>query len=124
MTATRRRRRRTSDRRWNLIALGHVEEGPFLDISGSVRNPPAGADVEHLSVVAIAFDEAGTLIATRRTPVEVPALSAGADSPFIVRLLAAGVRRYRISFLLDDTPIPHIDRRSAAPTPAPTGDSP
>ena len=108
----------------DLIALGHTEEGPFLDISGSVRNPATGAGVERLSVVALAFDEAGTLIATRRMTVEVPALAAGADSPFVVRLEAAGIRRYRISFLLDDTPVSHIDRRSAVPMPAPTGGPP
>ena len=107
----------------DLIALQHAEEGPFLDISGSVRNPADAAAVERLSVVAMAFDEAGTLIATRRTPVENPALSAGADSAFLVRLLAAGVSRYRISFLLDDTTIPHVDRRPVARTPRPTGDS-
>lgn len=105
----------------DLIALGHTEEGPFLDISGSVRNPAAGTGVDRLSVVALAFDEAGTLIATRRTPVDVPALAAGADSPFVVRLVAAGIRRYRISFLVNDTPVSHIDRRPAVPMPAPTG---
>ncbi len=109
--------------RLDLIALQHADEGPFLDISGSVRNPADAAAVERLSVVAMAFDEAGTLIATRRTPVENPALSAGADSAFLVRLLAAGVSRYRISFLLDDTTIPHVDRRPVAETPRPTGDS-
>lgn len=107
----------------DLIALRHAEDGPFLDISGSVRNPADAAAVERLSVVAMAFDAAGTLIATRRTPVENPALSAGADSAFLVRLPAAGVSRYRISFLLDDTTIPHVDRRPVARTPRPTGDS-
>ena len=107
----------------DLIALQHAEDGPFLDISGSVRNPEDGAAVERLSVVAMAFDEAGTLIATRRTPVEPPALSPGADSAFIVRLLAAGISRYRISFLLDDATIPHVDRRPAARPPRLPGDS-
>ncbi len=109
--------------RLDLIALEHAEEGPFLDISGSVRNPPEADALQRLSVVAMAFDDAGTLIATRRTPVEPPALSAGADSAFVVRLLAAGIRRYRISFLLGETTIPHIDRRPAVQPPAPTGDS-
>ena len=106
----------------DLIELRHVEEGPFLDITGAVRNPPEAATVERLSVVAMAFDEAGTLIATRRTPVENPALAAGADSTFIVRLLAAGVNRYRISFLFDGATIPHVDRRPAEQPPL-TGDS-
>jgi hypothetical protein len=106
----------------DLIALRHVEEGPFLDISGSVRNPTEAAGVERLSVVAMAFDEGGTLIATRRTPVEHPALAAGTDSAFVVRLLAAGISRYRISFLLGDATIPHVDRRPAE-QPQPAGDS-
>ena len=97
----------------DLIALTHVAEGPFLDISGSVRNPAEAADIEPLSVVAMAFDETGTLVATRRTPVATPSLPPGTDSPFSIRLLAAGVSRYRISFLLDNATIPHVDRRPA-----------
>ena len=107
----------------DLIALRHAAEGPFLDISGSVRNPAAAAGAERLSVVALAFDAAGTLVATRRTPVETPLLPPGADSPFTIRLLAAGISRYRISFLLDETTIPHIDRRSAGQAPVPVGDA-
>lgn len=107
----------------DLIALRHAAEGPFLDISGSVRNPAAAADAERLSVVALAFDAAGTLVATRRTPVETPSLPPGADSPFTIRLLAAGISRYRISFLLHDTTIPHVDRRSAGQAPIPVGDA-
>jgi hypothetical protein len=106
----------------DLIALRHAAEGPFLDISGSVRNP-AAVDAERLSVVAMAFDAAGTLVATRRTPVDTPSLPPGADSPFTIRLLAAGINRYRISFLLDETTIPHIDRRSAVQPPIPVGDA-
>lgn len=107
----------------DLIALRHAAEGPFLDISGSVRNPLAAAGPARLSVVAMAFDEAGTLVATRRTPVETPSLPPGADSPFTIRLLAAGISRYRISFLLDETTIPHIDRRSGVQPPVPVGDA-
>ena len=107
----------------DLIALRHAAEGPFLDIRGSVRNPAAAAGAERLSVVAMAFDAAGTLVATRRTPVDTPSLPPGADSPFTIRLLAAGISRYRISFLLDETTIPHIDRRSAVQPPVPVGDA-
>lgn len=107
----------------DLIALRHAAEGPFLDISGSVRNPAAADGAARLSVVAMAFDEAGTLVATRRTPVETPSLPPGADSLFTIRLLAAGISRYRISFLLDETTIPHIDRRSGVQPPVPVGDA-
>ena len=107
----------------DLIALGHAANGPFLDISGSVRNPAQAAGVERLSVVAMAFDEAGTLMATRRTPVEIPVLPPGADSPFTIRLLAAGISRYRISFLLDEATVPHVDRRPAVQPPFSAGDS-
>lgn len=107
----------------DLIALRHAEAGPFLDISGAVRNPVDAAGVERLSVVATAFDDTGALIATLRTPVENPALPAGADSAFLVRLPAAGVSRYRISFLLDDATIPHVDRRPPAQPLRPGGDS-
>lgn len=107
----------------DLIALDHAAEGPFLDIRGAVRNPPRAPGAERLSVVATAFDAAGRLVATRRAPVETPSLPPGADSPFTVRLLAAGVSRYRISFLLDDAAVPHVDRRPAGRPPAFPGDS-
>ena len=107
----------------DLMALGHAADGPFLDITGRVRNSSEAADIQRLSVVAIAFDAAGTLVATRRTPVETPALPPGADSGFTIRLLAAGVSRYRISFVLDDTTVAHVDRRPAGQPPASTGDS-
>lgn len=107
----------------DLIALGHAAEGPFLDISGTVRNPPDGEGAGRLSVVATAFDAAGTLVATRRTPVETPALAPGSDTSFSIRLLAAGISRYRISFLLDEQTIPHIDRRRSEPPAVPMGDA-
>ena len=107
----------------DLIALRHAAEGPFLDIRGSVRNPAEADDAERLSVVALAFDATGTLVATRRTPVETLSVPPGADSPFTIRLLAAGISRYRISFLLDETTVPHIDRRPTPQPPATTGDA-
>jgi hypothetical protein len=96
-----------------LLALEHDAQESFLAITGSVRNPAAAAAAHRLSVVATTFDEAGTLVARRRAPVDERALLPGGTSPFAIQVPAAGVSRYRISFLLDEKTIPHIDRRPA-----------
>lgn len=97
-----------------LLVLQHDKEGPFLAISGSVRNPSEAAPAGRLAVMAMAFDENGTIVASGRAPVELDLLAPGVASPFAVQVPAAGVSRYRISFVIDDITVPHVDRRSAA----------
>ncbi len=97
-----------------LLVLKHDKEGQFLAISGSVRNPNEAGPAGRLAVMATAFDEDGTIVASGRAPVELDLLAPGVVSPFAVQVPAAGVIRYRISFVIDDVTVPHVDRRAAA----------
>ena len=101
-----------------LLALDHATEDRVLAIRGSVRNPNGAVTADQLAVVAMAFDEAGALVASERSPVERPSLPPGAASPFAIEVPATGVSRYRISFLIDDATVPHVDRRVAPPADA------
>ena len=96
-----------------LLVLEHDKEGAFLAISGSVRNPSEAAPADRLAVMAMAFDEDGTIVASGRAPIELKLLAPGVASSFAVQVPAAGVSRYRISFVIDEITVPHIDRRTA-----------
>lgn len=99
-----------------LLALEHDTAGALLAISGSVRNPSDAAELAKLFVVAMAFDESGAMIASRRTAIAAPVLTPGAASPFVVEIPGDGVSRYRISFVIDDATVPHVDLRPPAPS--------
>lgn len=93
-----------------LLALDQATEDRVLAITGSVHNPNGAVPVDQLSVVAMAFSKAGRLVASDRSSVELPSLSPGAALPFAVEVPAAGLCRYRISFLIDDVTIPRDNR--------------
>ena len=107
-----------------LLALNHEREDGLLAISGTIRNPLDGKVATHMIVLALAFDRGrrdgrhptGPSRARDATPGGASPLS-----PFPCRPHGPG--RYRISFLIDETTVPHIDRRTvptaeveAAPT--------
>ena len=94
-----------------LLALEHEPAGPVLAISGSVRVADAAA-AGPLAVLATALDAAGVAVARRR--VDLPPIAAGVASPFAVEVPAAGVTRYRITFLRGEVTVPHVDRRASA----------
>ena len=98
-----------------LLALNHEREDGLLAISGTIRNPLDGKVATHMIVLALAFDHDGMMVATQRAPLELETLPPGGESPFAISLPATRASRYRISFLIDETTVPHIDRR-AAPT--------
>ena len=97
-----------------LLALEHETQGTLLAISGSVRNPPDAPAAPGLAVVAMAFDDTGQMIASRRTEIAEPSLQPGSAAPFVVELPADGISRYRISFVLDEATVPHLDLRPPA----------
>ena len=113
-----------------LLSLAHAKKGDYLAITGSIRNPSGGIERGQLSVAATVFDRNGTVVGSGRTPLSVAALLPGRETPFSISLPdAERVNRFRISFLQDQTNVPHIDRRrlddqarSAAPVSA--GDQP
>ena len=94
-----------------LLALEHEPAGAVLSITGSVRATDASA-AGPLAVLATALDAGGTTLARRQ--VDLPVLAAGGVLPFVVEMPAAGVTRYRISFLRDEATVPHVDRRGSA----------
>ena len=96
-----------------LLLLQHDKQGSFLSISGSVRNPVGAVAAHQLAVLAMAFDGDGAMVASGRAPVELRPLPPGVESRFAIQVPAAGVSRYRISFVVDDATVPHIDRRGA-----------
>jgi len=93
-----------------LLTLAHERRDGMLSISGTVRNLEEGVN-EQLSVLAVAFDDDGTMVASGRTHVQAEPLPAGTDSSFTISLPAQQASRYRISFLADETTVPHLDRR-------------
>ena len=101
-----------------LLALQYQRQDGFLAISGLVRNPEGGTVTSQLSVLAMAFDQAGVMVASGRAPLQIDTLPPGGESPFSISLPGERASRYRVSFLIDDTTVPHVDRRT---TPAPGG---
>ena len=99
-----------------LVSLSHARQNQKLAVSGLVRNPAAGAPIEHLSAVVFLFDRVGTFITSSRANVDFLKLGAGDESPFVVSLDAPStVARYRVSFRTDAGLVPHVDRRGASP---------
>ena len=96
-----------------LLSLAHQQETDGLTISGLVQNPRrAGARV-NVEATALVFGADGTLLASGRAPIDFATLPAGDESPFLIRVDAAGASRYRVSFRSGDgQPLPHVDRRT------------
>ena len=93
--------------------MRHEREGRALKVSGLVRNPPAGRRLVRVTAVVIAFDRAGTFLASGRAGVDFTALDPGDESPFVVTIPGAGdVGRYRVSFRTDGGALRHVDRRA------------
>jgi hypothetical protein len=70
--------------------------------------------------VVFLFDQQGTFVTSARAPIDFVKLTAGDESPFVVKVQAPkSVARYRVSFRTDDGTLPHVDRRGEAPVAAP-----
>lgn len=103
-----------------LLSLRHEREGAVLSVAGLVRNPPTGANVERVSVIVFLFDQQGTFVSSARAPIDFVKLTAGDESPFVVKMQAPqAVARYRVSFRTDDGTLPHVDRRGEPPAATP-----
>ena len=94
-----------------LLALTHDHQDGMLAISGTVRNPGNGLAALQLTVMALALDDDGDTVATGRAQIGRDQLATGTESTFTVLLPAEDATRYRISFLSEDTIVPHLDRR-------------
>jgi hypothetical protein len=103
-----------------LLSLRHEREGANLSVAGLVRNPPAGPVVERLTAVVLLFDQQGQFVTSANAPIDFLKLTAGDESPFVVKVAAPQtVARYRVSFRTDDGTRPHVDRRGDPPVATP-----
>lgn len=103
-----------------LLSLRHEREGANLSVAGLIRNPPAASLVERLTAVVFLFDQQGQFVTSAQAPIDFLKLTAGDESPFVVKLAAPQtVARYRVSFRTDDGARPHVDRRAGPPGAAP-----
>ena len=99
-----------------LMSLRHDRRGAKLAITGLVRNPSSGAQVENLAAMVFLFDKDGGFITSSRADVDFTKLGAGDESPFVISLDAPdNVARYRVSFRNDAGVVAHVDRRGQAP---------
>ena len=105
-----------------LLSLDHRRQGNHLAVNGSVRNPRGGTERSKLSITATAFDRSGAIVGTGQTPLPAAVLPPGGETAFTVSLPSAGrISRYRVSFMEDQSRLPHVDRRRSevgAPTEA------
>ena len=96
-----------------LLSMRHAREGDTLAVSGLVRNPHAGAEVTRVTAVVLAFDRAGTFVASGRAPLDFTTLDPGDESPFVVAVRnVSDVGRYRVSFRTERGAVQHVDRRA------------
>jgi hypothetical protein len=95
-----------------LLSLDHAREGNRLTIYGTVRNPAGSRDVCDLVAVVSLFGQDSTYLGMLQVPVVNSVLAPGTDSPFEISVAdSLSVARYRLSFKIADTPVPHVDRR-------------
>lgn len=103
-----------------LLSLRHEREGVNLSVAGLVRNPASGPVIERVTAVVFLFDQQGTFVTSAKAPIDFLKLTAGDESPFVVKVAAPqSVARYRVSFRTDDGTLPHVDRRAEPPVTAP-----
>ena len=103
-----------------LLSLRDARQPGSLTITGLVQNPRGGAALTGVTVTAYAFDDKGSFLASGRALIDVTALAAGDESPFVVSVpVTETVARYRIGFRDEDgRVIAHIDKRQQAPVAA------
>jgi len=101
-----------------LLALRHAQQGNTLTVSGTVRNPRAGAPQTQVFATAILFGPDGTFLTSGRAALDFTTLAPGDESPFVVAVPVNGtVARYRVGFrAADGSVIAHVDRRADGTT--------
>ena len=99
-----------------LVSMRHERQRTRLAITGLVRNPVSGNEVEKVAAVVLLFDQQGGFVTSARSDIDFTKLAPGDESPFVITLDApSNVTRYRVSFRNDAGVVPHIDRRGQEP---------
>lgn len=97
----------------DLVALTHeLGRNGDLELRGQVRNGAAGANMEHVSVVALLFDRQGAYLSSSRAALDASSTD-GSATFFVTVPDGEKVGRYRVSFRAGDRIVPHVDRRQA-----------
>jgi hypothetical protein len=96
-----------------LLSLEHRRDADDLTISGIVQNPREGTALSRIEATVLALDRDGKQVASARAPIDFTTLAPGQESPFFVRVPAANVARFRVSFTgPGNQPLTHVDRRN------------
>lgn len=110
--------------------VDQTRQGEHLAIAKSIPNPSDGIGRGQLSVTAIVFNRGGIVVGTGQTPLPAAVLTHGSELPFTISLPDTDrIKRHRISFMLGQTGILHVDRRqrdnaACSAAPAPKGSRP
>lgn len=95
-----------------LMSMRHQRQGTTLTVSGLVRNPAQGVEVNGITAVVFAFDRTGAFLASGRAALDLSALGPGDESAFVVNIPnALDVARYRVTFRSGSGVVRHVDRR-------------
>jgi hypothetical protein len=95
-----------------LVSLDHARAGRGLSIHGRLRNPAAGASIRDLIAVVFLFNGNGEQVGTTQAAVMATVLAPGGETLFEVPVVdGQRVARYRVTFRIANTPVPHVDRR-------------
>jgi hypothetical protein len=97
-----------------LLSLRHAREGNTLTVTGLVQNPKGAAALSNVQATLFVFGPGGTFITSGRAPLDFTSLTAGDESPFVIRVpVSSDVARYRVGFRgPDDRVVAHVDRRA------------
>ncbi len=97
-----------------LLSLKHTQAGNTLTVSGTVRNPRAGAQQAQVFATAVLFGPDGNFLTSGRAALDFTSLGPGDESPFVIAVPVNGtVARYRVGFrAADGSVIAHVDRRA------------
>jgi len=100
-----------------LLSLDHQQNGQVLTVTGRVRNPRGATAMASPTATVFLFGADGAFLTSGRALLDIPSLTAGAESGFAVSIPVNGtVARYRVSFRDSaNHPIAHVDRRNGAP---------
>jgi hypothetical protein len=99
-----------------LLSLRNATDGGGFTVTGLVQNPTGAPVLKNVVAVVYLFDRDGKYFASGKAPLESISLQPGEESPFVVKIAASGVSRYRVGFrTTDGTVIAHVDHRGDMP---------
>lgn len=100
-----------------LLSLRNGTDSGEFTVTGLVQNPSGAPVLKNVVAVVYLFDQDGKYFASGKAALESASLQPGEESPFVVKIPATGVSRYRVGFrTTDGTVISHVDHRGDTPS--------